>query len=250
MYKQCFPGSYNQTAIRNVLAPLRLLLHVVIEVSFKAAPFSLTTQTFRCAARLGNRLTLRWLRRSIGCIAAKGGHMAILRWLCDFNNQEGFGFSFALDKAICCAAAEAGNLSTLQWALDNGAPCDVRAMNDAARNGHLRVIKFLVDKASRFRPGCKACEAAAAGGHLEVIKYAREVAGDERAGKHALSWDKETCLAAANGGHLHVLRWAVENGCPWQPGFCLAQSKCPSVQTYIQRCIGRRRREQEQRGQL
>ena len=52
---------------------------------------------------------------------------------------------------------------------------------------------------------------AAKGGHLEVLKWARE---------NGCPWDVGTCACAAEGGHLEVLKWARENGCPWNEGTC------------------------------
>eukprot|EP00611_Tribonema_gayanum_P013808 TRINITY_DN25029_c0_g1_i1.p1 TRINITY_DN25029_c0_g1~~TRINITY_DN25029_c0_g1_i1.p1 ORF type:complete len:112 (+),score=14.60 TRINITY_DN25029_c0_g1_i1:208-543(+) len=93
--------------------------------------------------------------QEIDCIAAGGGHMDFLRWLCAYKHHETVEFASRFFKDNCRVEAEAGNLDTLQWALSNGAPCDVRLTNHAACSGHLHVIKFLVSQAPRFRPGCR-----------------------------------------------------------------------------------------------
>ena len=75
---------------------------------------------------------------------------------------------------------------------------------EAAKNGHLEVLRWLVEN------GCLwdsfACEFAALNGHLEVLKWAKEAGGP---------WQNpDVCSGAARKGHLEVLKWARENGCP------------------------------------
>uniref|UniRef100_A0A1I8F564 ANK_REP_REGION domain-containing protein n=1 Tax=Macrostomum lignano TaxID=282301 RepID=A0A1I8F564_9PLAT len=65
--------------------------------------------------------------------------------------------------------------------------CCIEAAKSAARNGHLKVVKFLVpqvaDQANRDRCCIKAAESAATNGHLKVVKF--------------LSLTKQTEIAAA-----------------------------------------------------
>ena len=51
------------------------------------------------------------------------------------------------------------------------------------------------------------CANAAKGGHLEVLKWARE---------NGCKWDEYTCQFAAEQGHIKVKDWAKENGCDFE----------------------------------
>ena len=53
------------------------------------------------------------------------------------------------------------------------------------------------------------CKNAARGGHLDVLKYAHE---------NGCPWDAMMCLKAASGGHLDVLEYLREHSCPWDRG--------------------------------
>ena len=52
------------------------------------------------------------------------------------------------------------------------------------------------------------CTEAAREGHLDVLKYARE---------NGCPWDEGACSWAAHNGHHQVLQWLIENGCPFAP---------------------------------
>jgi hypothetical protein len=80
----------------------------------------------------------------------------------------------------------------------------------------LKVLKYthengLVSTGGRCPWDSKTCENAARGGHLEVLKYAHE---------NRCPWDWKTCADAASGGHLECLKYAHENGCYWDWRTC------------------------------
>tara|TARA_B110000093_G_C12720186_1_gene305854 strand:+ start:216 stop:473 length:258 start_codon:yes stop_codon:yes gene_type:complete len=52
---------------------------------------------------------------------------------------------------------------------------------------------------------------AAKNGHLEVVKYLRQL---------DIYWDELTCVFAAGIGHLEMLKWAGANQCPWDEYTC------------------------------
>ena len=52
------------------------------------------------------------------------------------------------------------------------------------------------------------CSNAAKGGHLDVLKWLRSQ-------DPPCPWNKETCRYAALSGHLDVLKWLIDNGCPY-----------------------------------
>jgi ankyrin repeat protein len=143
-------------------------------------------------------------------IAAKNGHLEIVKWLESHykqwqtiheNQKEG-------DRDICTKwamnyAAANGHLETVKWLHENrNEGCTINAMNWAAHNGHLEVIKWLHENR---KEGCTsyAMNWAAHNGHLEVIKWLHENR-------------KEGCSAyamnfAAENGHLEVVKWLHVN---------------------------------------
>jgi hypothetical protein len=97
-------------------------------------------------------------------------------------------------------------LTQLKWRLSEGWPSD-DACSDAARNGHLDVLKW-----ARAN-GCPWDEwtCAYATRYFHILKWARE---------NGCPWDADTCSWAAGNGHLDVLKWARANGCPWDEWTC------------------------------
>lgn len=63
-------------------------------------------------------------------------------------------------------------LKLVKWLTERGAKCTSVAMDGAAGDGHLEVVRWL---GQNRREGCSraAFEMAAAGGHLHVIKVPR-----------------------------------------------------------------------------
>jgi hypothetical protein len=129
-------------------------------------------------------------------LAARGGHLEVLKWL----HSTGCPF----DTTTCCAAATGGHLKVLKWPHDTGCPWDSLTCRAAAAGGYLEVLKWLHSTGCRFDTAT--CAAAAFGGHLELLKWLRST---------GCPWDSGTCLNAAWGGHLATLQWARENHCPW-----------------------------------
>jgi hypothetical protein len=96
--------------------------------------------------------------------AAKGGHLAVLRWIVGVFPDTPCGR--AIDHA-----AEHGHLEVVQWLhMNRSEGCTARAMDMAAGNGHLEVMKWLHANRSE---GCSrnAMNRAASNGYLEVVKW-------------------------------------------------------------------------------
>lgn len=159
------------------------------------------------AAWVGNRDVVAWLgpgrrlHRAHAQLAARGGHIDVLRWL------RGRGCPW--DEQTCEQAAAGGHLSLLQWARARGCPWNEWTCEAAAAGGHLDVLQW-----ARAR-GCpwNRCTffAAARHGDLVVLDFLR---------REACPWDAWTCAGAAQGGHLHVLKWLRRHGCPWNASTC------------------------------
>jgi hypothetical protein len=109
-----------------------------------------------------------------------------------------------LDRALI-AAIETGNVTAVKQAIAAGA--DPHANGDeaarwAARNGHLHMVKYLIEdqRADPHANGDEAMNWAAGNGHLHVVKYLIE---RHNADPHAL--DDWPMRSAAANGHLHVV---------------------------------------------
>ena len=108
---------------------------------------------------------------------------------------------------VCERAAEDGQLECLKYLHEvagvewEGQKKGGSLAAAAAKNGHLHILKYLVEKDYDI-PRPRACDEAAENGHLECLKYLREVA--------KAPWDKKTVLGAAENAHLHILKYLAE----------------------------------------
>ena len=133
--------------------------------------------------------------------ASKEGYISLLIWArksyrCHWNY-----------KRICFLAAREGHLHILRWAksqlvsnaIDYVHLWDGRTLEQAAYRGHFLVVKWLKEN------GCYwdtfTCAAAALGGHLEILKWLQE---------NGCPWDGLTYSYAAAHGHFHILKWLRE----------------------------------------
>ena len=85
---------------------------------------------------------------------------------------------------------------------ERGFKCSTDAMNQAAANGYLEVVRFLHE---HRREGCTtlAMDDAATNGHLEVVQFLHENR-TEGCTQQALNW-------AIGHGHLNVVRFLIEH---------------------------------------
>jgi hypothetical protein len=79
-------------------------------------------------------------------------------------------------------------------------------LHEIASCGYLEVLKWAYEHEKGYGPSCddRICTNAAKNGHLEVLKWVRI---------NDFPWDASVCSLAARNGNLEVLRWAKENGC-------------------------------------
>ena len=122
------------------------------------------------------------------------------------------------DMNILIWAAQKGCLATVRSEVARG---DIDALDDlgktalmlAAREGHLEVVRFLVNKKAdihlKSASGWTALMLAAREGHLEVVRFLV----CKRADIHIRNEDGETALMrAAWGGHLEVVEFLTSKG--------------------------------------
>ncbi|KAG6966215.1 hypothetical protein JG688_00006865 [Phytophthora aleatoria] len=117
-------------------------------------------------------------------------------------------FAFSLEigcpnKDAMHAAAAAGRLGVLEWLYYVvGLPLRSEAARNAARNGHLQVVKWFKENDC---PGWDLgiMNAAATGGHLKILQWLRENCSDE--------CNVSTMHRAIRGGHLDVMEWLNNN---------------------------------------
>jgi hypothetical protein len=102
---------------------------------------------------------------------------------------------------FCEQVAETNKLELLKWIREEKkCDWDEKTIRAAAEQGNLEMIKYCV--ANKCPIGVFACANAAKNGHLEVLKYLRE--------EVKAPWGWTTAANAAENGHLHILEYLVE----------------------------------------
>ncbi|KAL2917122.1 hypothetical protein HK105_203186 [Polyrhizophydium stewartii] len=160
----------------------------------------------RGALESGNTAVLDWLlRHKHRLVRGRAAFSRFRLWCAEFGRLALLHAALLhdigdpLSPAAMDAAARNGHLHMVRY-LHETHPhgCTTLAMDDAAANGHLAVLKFLHNNRSE---GCthRAMDLAAANGHLDVVLFLHAYRR-EGASKDAMD------LAAANG-HLDVLRF-------------------------------------------
>jgi len=105
------------------------------------------------------------------------------------------------ETRFCFEVAKTNKLELLKWAREEKkCEWDEWTINRAAYQGNLEMVKYCV--ANECPIEVFACENAARNGHLEILKYLREEA--------KAPWDSSTAVCAAQSGHLHILEYLVE----------------------------------------
>ncbi|CAL6395180.1 unnamed protein product [Bathycoccus prasinos] len=111
----------------------------------------------------------------------------------------------------CENAAKNGHLEVLKYLREEGkAPWGWRTACWAAHNGHLHILEYLVErKCDKYSTA--ACEYAAQYGHLDCLKYLRETA--------KAPWDEEAVREAHEENHTECVQYLLDNNCPLPPGW-------------------------------
>ena len=107
--------------------------------------------------------------------------------------------------------------SELEWVVDNMADLKLtdiqKALGLAARNGHIKVLRWLHDTFRLTADDARAYDNyalryAARYGSLEVLKWLKEMFG--LTGEDARDFDNDALGMSAENGHLEVLKWLKE----------------------------------------
>ncbi len=122
--------------------------------------------------------------------------------------------------ALCRVAAQYGQVEVLAWLREqyHRGWDDVHTWvwmwntveHEAVQAGDLRVLQWTVER-NGFKSHRNLCTEAAKHGHVHVLRWLRE---------RAYRWDSDTCIEAARAGHRHVLEWALENHAPCDVAAC------------------------------
>jgi ArsR family metal-binding transcriptional regulator len=180
-----------------------------------------STVVMDTAAAYGHVAMVRFLHenRKEGCTtealdrAAAKNHIDMVQYLHEIRSN--FVHCFRGSRAMDLAA-QAGNLDIVIYLHEKGYSCTTAAIDSAASNGFIEVVKFLNENRSE---GCttNAMDTASAHGHFDVVKYLHEQSC--QSGKDVRCTTNAMDLAA-QGGHMGIVRFLHENrneGCSVSP---------------------------------
>ncbi|KAG5181337.1 hypothetical protein JKP88DRAFT_157952 [Tribonema minus] len=164
------------------------------------------------AARSGQVQILQWLHEvmpwsaetthSLLHNAAFCGQIGALDWLIAAHDWRGGG------AAACAAAAAAGELPALQFLRAHGSSWNDTTFSEAAANGQIGVMEWLVNAGAPLMV-CSAYRGAARRGQRASLEWLEAAFEDET------PWDESIFAYAAESGDLALLHWLHEHECPW-----------------------------------
>ena len=97
-------------------------------------------------------------------LAAKHGHLDVLKWALERGCPAGAGGS------LCARAALGGQLEVLRWLREHDYPWDAVSCAKAAEGGHLETLKWLREHDCPW--DVSTVERATAAGHDDVLQWA------------------------------------------------------------------------------
>ena len=129
------------------------------------------------------------------------------------------GISFRVSEFLDAAAV--GDLSVVELFVEGGMPIDAAfggwtALHEAARNGHLLVVQYLIDQGASVDRSVRAL--ALRGGHTEVVQYVGLYLARARGAAHAaladrgIAYTDSAFFEEAGQGNLEVVKLFVEAG--------------------------------------
>ena len=125
------------------------------------------------------------------------------------------GISFRVSEFLDAAAL--GDVSVVELFVAGGMPIDAAfggwtALHEAARNGHLSVVEYLIDQGASVGPSVRAL--ALRGGHGDVVLYLARARGAARAElvRRGIAYTDSAFVFAAWSGRLAVVKLFVAAG--------------------------------------
>ena len=120
-----------------------------------------------------------------------------------------YGHLKLLEEAVIVASSN-GHLEIVKYLVNLGVDfqaVDNQAVRLASKNGHLEVIKYLVEKGAEIH-GDEAIQWASTNGHFEIVKYFVERGSDFQA------FDNEAIRVACIYKNFKIVKYLVEMGAP------------------------------------
>lgn len=166
------------------------------------------------AAWNGHLAVIQWVSLHFGCpcpqscmdAAVSGGHLNLAQWLRIYASLR------STDVSSVIEAARFGHLKMIKWVFENLVVDDMSgklgaAIDGAAAGGHLETLKFLHQHSHHchLHTQCSinAMDAAASAGHIETVKYLHD--------ECRAPCSTEAMDGAARGGHFAVVKWLHEH---------------------------------------
>ncbi|EFA76191.1 hypothetical protein PPL_10408 [Heterostelium album PN500] len=180
------------------------------------------------AAERGNLQVLKWLdenkigRASHDAIdnACAKGYLNIVEWLFE-NRTEGYTKRSMID------ASTNGHLQIVKWIHFNGGngyelSATIKAIDNAAKNDHLEMLKFLVDEnIIRYSTTTYLLNMAVARGHVEVVEWLSR--------RLAQRGSVSTFEIAIDNCDLPMVKWLHQNQTVWLAENEYYDFSCPIV---------------------
>ncbi|CAL6285958.1 unnamed protein product [Bathycoccus prasinos] len=165
-------------------------------------------RSFCSQVALTNKLELiKWAREEKKCrwdektisMAARQGNLEMVKY-CVANECP-------IRESACASAASGGNLECLKYLREEvKAPWDFWTGTLAAKNGHLHILEYLVERKYNKYYHYGACERAAENGHLDCLKYLHETA--------KAPWDSHAVRKAHENNQPECVQYLLDNNCP------------------------------------
>ncbi|CAL6393973.1 unnamed protein product [Bathycoccus prasinos] len=162
-------------------------------------------------ARTNKLELLKWVREEKKCewdrrtikAAAWHGNLEMIKY-CVANECP-------INEWTCANAAKNGHLEVLKYLREEvKAPWDSVTAEWAAENGHLHILEYLFER-KYDKYNVDACELAAREGHLDCLKYLHETA--------KAPWDYRAVRDAHENKHPECLQYLLDNNCPLPRGW-------------------------------
>jgi len=164
-------------------------------------------QFWRRVAKTNKLELLKWAREEKKCewgawtinAAARQGNLEMIKY-CVANECP-------MNEDACASAAWGGDLECLKYLREEvKAPWNWNTAEWAAKNGHLHILEYLVERKYEFQYVRRACCHAARYGHLECLKFLHETA--------KAPWDSDAVRKAHKYNHVECVQYLLDNDCP------------------------------------